>query len=89
MSLGSSSLFQYVSFDSLWWVLIAYFVVRLAETDDPRWWAGIGVAIGLGAMTKYTVAFLIAGLAVGFFLSPLRRHMRSRWFWIGFELIRI
>ncbi len=83
VSLAASSLFQYVSFDYLWWVLVAYFVVRLVESGDPRWWIGIGVALGLGAMTKYTIAFLIAGLAVGFFFSPLRRHLRSRWFWTG------
>ena len=30
--------FQYSTFDYLWWVLIAYFVIRLLKTDDPRWW---------------------------------------------------
>lgn len=83
VSIAASSLFQYVSFDYLWWVLMAYFVVRLVDSDDPRWWMAIGATIGLGAMTKYTIAFLVAGLAVGFFLSPLRRHLRGRWLWIG------
>jgi hypothetical protein len=41
------SLFQYVSFDYLWWVLIAWLVVRLADTDDPQWWVPIGVPLGL------------------------------------------
>src|SRR5208282_4532176 len=30
--------FQYTSFDFLWWVLIAYFTVRLLKSDNPRWW---------------------------------------------------
>jgi 4-amino-4-deoxy-L-arabinose transferase-like glycosyltransferase len=84
LSLAASSLFQYVSFDFLWWVLIAYLIVRLVESNDPRWWIAIGVTIGLGVMTKYTMAFYVAGLVVGVFLSPsLRTHLRSRWLWIG------
>ncbi|HEY8712787.1 MAG TPA: glycosyltransferase family 39 protein [Thermoanaerobaculia bacterium] len=83
LSLAASSLFQYVSFDYLWWVLIAYFIVRLVESNDPRWWAAIGTTIGLGVMTKYTIAFYVAGLVVGVLLSPLRNHLRSRWLWVG------
>ena len=61
MSLIQGALFQYVSFDDLWWVLMAYFVVRLLKSEDPRWWLGIGTAIGLGMMTEYTMAYLGGG----------------------------
>ena len=47
----------YTSFDYLWWVVVAYFVIRLLKSDDPRWWVAIGAAIGLGMMTKYAMAF--------------------------------
>lgn len=83
ISLAASALFQYVAFDFLWWVLIAYFVVRLVESDDPRWWMAIGTVIGLGALTKYTIAFCIAGIVAGVLATDLRRHLRSRWLWIG------
>ncbi len=58
-------LIQYLSFDYLWWVLLSFCTVRLLRTDDPRWWLGIGTAIGLGMMTKYTMIFFVAGLVVG------------------------
>ena len=29
--------FQYSSFDLLWWVLAAYFTIRVLKTEDPRW----------------------------------------------------
>lgn len=83
ISLAASSLMQYVSFDYLWYVLLAYFVVRLADDGDSRWWLAIGAAIGLGVLTKYTVAFYVAGLAAGVLLTPLRAHLRSKWLWLG------
>jgi 4-amino-4-deoxy-L-arabinose transferase-like glycosyltransferase len=83
MSLLMSTLFQYISFDYLWWVLTAYCMVRLLKSDDPRWWLGIGAAIGLGMMTKYTILLLVAGVVVATLVSPLRQHLRSKWLWAG------
>jgi Dolichyl-phosphate-mannose-protein mannosyltransferase len=34
-------------------------------------------------MTKYTIAFLIAGLVAGVLFTPLRRHLKSPWLWGG------
>ena len=73
ISMSASHLFQYVSFDLLWGVLALYFVIRLLDSGDGRWWMAIGTAIGLGLMTRYTMAWLVAGLAVGFLLTPARR----------------
>ncbi len=74
---------QYLAFDYLWWVLIAFLFVRLLKTEDPRYWLGIGAAIGLGMMTKYTLIFFIAGLAAAVLLTPNRRYLRSPWLWAG------
>src|ERR1700745_1481738 len=54
--------FQYSTFDYLWWVLIAYFVIRLLRSEDPRWWMAIGGTIGVGLQTKYTICFFVAGI---------------------------
>jgi hypothetical protein len=84
--LVAGSLMQYVSFDFLWWVLIAYFVVRLIRTDDPRWWMAIGTTIGLGMQTKYTMGVFAVAVALGTVLTPLRKHLRGKWLWIGVAL---
>src|SRR5215472_4547401 len=67
--------FQYTSFSFLWWVLVCWFVIRLLQSENPRWWIAISAAIGLGLLTKYSVAFFIAGLLVGLIATRARRHM--------------
>lgn len=78
--------FQYSSFDLLWWVLTAWFVIRLLRTGNPRWWLAIGAALGLGLETKYSIVFYIAGLLCGLVFTSARRHLRSPWFWSGVAL---
>ncbi len=75
--------FQYTSFDFLWWVLIAYFTVRLLNSRNPRWWLAIGVTVGIGLQTKYTITFLVAGIFAGLLLTTARRYLWSKWFWIA------
>jgi hypothetical protein len=78
--------FQYTSFDYLWWVLIAYFVIRLLKRENPRWWLAIGATAGVGLMTKYTICFFLSGVLGGLLLTPARRFLRSGWFWAGMAL---
>ncbi len=78
--------FQYTSFDYLWWVTIAYFVIRLLRTENPRWWLAIGAFVGLGLLTKYAIVFYIAGVLAGVVLTRARRYLASGWFWGGIAL---
>jgi len=75
--------FQYSSFDYLWWVLTAYFVIRLLKTENPRWCLAIGSTVGIGLMTKYTMLFFVTGILGGFLLTRARRFFGSPWFWGG------
>jgi 4-amino-4-deoxy-L-arabinose transferase-like glycosyltransferase len=90
-----ASVLQYVSFDYLWCVLLTYFLIRLLNSDDPRWWIAIGAAIGLGMMTKYTMAFFVTGLvgaivaAATFekeFRTKILGHALSPYLWAGIAL---
>ena len=78
--------FQYTSFEMLWWVLIAWFTIRLLKSENPRWWLAIGAAVGLGLLTKYSITFYVAGILAGIVLTPARRFLRSGWFWAGIAL---
>ncbi|HZQ90755.1 MAG TPA: glycosyltransferase family 39 protein [Terriglobales bacterium] len=81
--LAAGAVMQYVSFDYLAWVLVAYFTMRLLQSDDPRWWLAIGAAIGFGMLSKYAMPFLVFALGIGLLLTPARRHLRSKWFLCG------
>lgn len=72
--------FQYTSFDFLWWVLIAWSIIRLLRSENPRWWLAIGVFTGLGVMTKYSIVFYIAAILGGFILTRARRYLLSPYF---------
>jgi len=82
-SLAGGALMQYVSFDYLWWVLAAYFVVKVLKSENERWWLGIGAAIGLGMLTKYTMGFFALGIVAAVVLTDSRRYLKSKWLWYG------
>ncbi len=75
--------FQYTTFDYLWWVLIAYFVIRMLKSDDARWCLPVGGVLGLGFMTKYTMGFFLAGMVGGLIVTRARRFFATGWFWAG------
>jgi len=86
LSIGAGELFQYVSFDYLWWVVTAWMMIRLLKSEDPRWWVGIGAAVGMGLMTKYTMGVLVIAIAGGLLLTPARRLFKSRWLLAGIAI---
>lgn len=81
--LGGGALMQYISFDYVCWVVVAYCMVRLLKSQDARWWLGVGAGIGLGMMAKYTMGFLAVGVAAGVLLTGARKYLRSGWLWGG------
>lgn len=82
-SLVMASMYMYSSIDFLWWVAVAYFVLRLVNSGNPRWWLAIGVIFGLGLMTRYTIAICAVGLLAGVVATPLRRHLLTPWPWLA------
>ena len=74
-------------FEPLLWTGVAWCVVRVIRTREPRWWLTVGVMVGVGLLNKYSILLLVVGLLVGLILSPSeRRWLRSPWFWAGVGL---
>ena len=83
LSMLMGSMLMYTSIDYLWVVLLAWVLLRVANSGDPRWWLGVGLVVGLGMMTRYTMAFWVVGVVAAVLASPLRRQLRSPWLWAG------
>lgn len=84
--LRSASLFQPVVFDQLWWTLALYALVRLCRTENRRWWIGVGLACGLGLLTKFSILFLGAALFLAVLFTRRRRDLATPWPWAALAI---
>ncbi|MGA2754954.1 MAG: glycosyltransferase family 39 protein [Terracidiphilus sp.] len=84
LALAFSSVLQYNTLDLLAWSLIIYFTARLLRTGDERYWIGVGAGIGIGVLSKYSIAFPVVSLLAALVILPSQRHhLSTRWFWYG------
>ena len=81
--LAIDSIFSMDSFDELWWVLMAYILIKLIKQDRPRLWLLFGLVAGIGLMTKVTMLMFGFALVVGLLLTPQRKYLLNKWAWIG------
>ena len=58
------------------WAAALFFLARVFFADDGRAWWGFGLTLGLGMLSKYTIALLGAATLVFLVLDPASR----RWF---------
>lgn len=71
------------AFDHLFWALAILTVTRILGRDQPRLWPLFGLVVGIGLLNKYSMAFFCAALGLGLLLTPARRHLADRRFWLG------
>jgi dolichyl-phosphate-mannose-protein mannosyltransferase len=76
--LRTHHLFQPVFLNQFMWVLLSYFIIRLIKTEHARYWYFIGIIVGIGMLTKYSIAFPIIGFAGGLLLTNERKWMARK-----------
>lgn len=81
--LRPGNLFQPVVLDQLWWTLGFYTLARLGTDDRPRWWMLLGIAGGLGLLTKFSILFFGLAVLIALAASPLRRSLATPWPWLA------
>jgi len=69
---------------SLAWVMALYFFYRALVNNEARAWYGVGLAMGIGMLSKYTIA-LLAPAALLFMLldSQSRRQLLRKEPWLA------
>lgn len=75
---ASGYLFQPVVFDQLWWVLTVWLFVKYLNTASVKYLYWLGVAVGLGMLTKYSMAFFTFSLIIGILISKERKLLFNR-----------
>ena len=81
--LAIDNFFSMNCFDEVFWALAGYIVIRILKEGDPKLWILFGLVAGIGLMNKYSIGFLGLGVVVGLVLTPARRHLFSKWLWLG------
>jgi hypothetical protein len=79
-------MFSYVSpnaYDILFITLVSYLVILILQKESGSLWIALGVVVGVGMNTKYTMIVFAFGLVVGILLTSQRRMLRTRYPYIA------
>ena len=69
--------------EMLSWTSMAYGLMCHVRTGRPKGLYIAGVGLGLGMLSKYSVAFFAGSLILGLLLTPERRILRNRHFYLA------
>jgi hypothetical protein len=81
--IASGYLFQPVIFDQVWWVLVALLLVKYTNIRHNKYLYLLGLIVGLGILTKYTMIFFVGALIIGLIISNQRKILLSKPFLIS------
>ncbi len=66
-------LFQPNSPEVFFWTMIAFSLIRYNQTEENKWLYILGISIGLGMLSKYSVAFFVLSILGGLFFTRKRK----------------
>ncbi len=72
--------------DVFFWTLNAYAIFSYIQTGKNKWLYLFGLSIGLGMMSKYSVAFYTLSLLIGLLLSSQRKIFLNKHFYFSAAL---
>jgi len=81
--LRSNMLFQPVSLNQFFWLTSFYFIIRLINTQNPKFWIFLSINFALGFLAKYSIVFLALGFFISLLLTPHRRLILNKYFLYG------
>lgn len=71
-------LFQPNFLEIFWWTLGAWLIIKYINTEKAVFIYGLGMAIGIGWMSKYSVLFFVTGVMGGLLLTSNRKILLKK-----------
>ena len=71
------------SVESVFWGGLAFTVLRLINTGNPKLWLVFGAIAGIGLENKYSIVIFASALIVGLLLTRQRRILFTPWLLAG------
>jgi hypothetical protein len=81
--LGNATRLSMNPFEPLFWMGAVYFLLRAINLNEPKLLLACGALLGLGLENKHSTAFFLVSLTTGLLLSPSRRLLLTKWFWLA------
>jgi len=82
--LGMNTIYSMNTFDYFFWISSAYLFLKLIQTENKKYWIGLGIILGLGLLNKTSVLWLGAGILAGTIFTPLRKDLKTKYPYIAF-----
>ena len=81
--LRSSTLFQPVIFEQLLWTISCYLVILINNRNNSHLWYVLGVILGFGLLTKFTILIFGFALFIGLLLTSQRHWLYRKEPWLA------
>jgi hypothetical protein len=73
------SFYSMNAYEPLIWTTVVFFVVKMIQQENPKYWLQIGILMGLGLEMKHTIVLYSVALMIGFLFSDQRKLLFNRW----------
>ncbi len=74
-------LFQPNFLEIFFWTMIAFSIIRYIQTTQNKWLYIFGISVGLGMMSKYSVAFFVTAILIGLLITKQRKIFTNKHFY--------
>jgi hypothetical protein len=73
------SFYSMNAYEPLIWTTVVFFVVKMIQEENSKYWLHIGILMGLGLEMKHTIVLYGIALLIGFLISDQRKLMFNKW----------
>jgi hypothetical protein len=81
--LGMNTIFSMNTFDFLFWITSAYFLLRIVQEEDKKLWIWLGVVIGVGLLNKTSMLWFSSGVFLAIIFTSLRKYLKTKYPYIA------